>query len=163
MNIMQRNEIMQRRCIVQEELMPELRAELRALTLKILQVVHMVKWVRIEEFLSVHWVGCGRPEYDRGMLASAFVAKAVLGIIEDRWADRTFSIGSRLEAHLWFFSVALIAKRSDFLTRLCRICRGWIGGTQPCWPGCKCLVYSLRLVGLRSVMIIPILNRYLEH
>lgn len=80
MNITQRNAIMQRWRTVQEELIPELRAELGALTPKLLQVVHMLEWVRIEEFVSVHWGVSGRPEYDRGMLASAFVAKAVLGI-----------------------------------------------------------------------------------
>ena len=35
---------------------------------------------RIEEFICTTWRGCGRPEHDRGMLANAFVAKAVLGI-----------------------------------------------------------------------------------
>ncbi len=60
--------------------MPELRAEVGALTPKLVQVVHTLEWVRIEEFVSSTWGGCGRPEHDRKMLASAFVAKAVLGI-----------------------------------------------------------------------------------
>lgn len=34
----------------------------------------------IEEFVGSTWRGCGRPEHDRGMLANAFVAKAVLGL-----------------------------------------------------------------------------------
>ena len=80
MNTTQRNGIMQRWRIVQNELMPELRHEIGALTPKLVKLVHILEWVRIEEFVSSSWGGCGRPEHDRGMLASAFVAKAVLGI-----------------------------------------------------------------------------------
>jgi hypothetical protein len=36
--------------------------------------------VRIEEFVRSTWGGCGRPKYDRGILANVFVAKAVLGL-----------------------------------------------------------------------------------
>jgi hypothetical protein len=71
---------MQRWKIIQRELIPELRNEVGALTPKLKQVVHTLEWVRIEEFVNSSWGGCGRPEHDRGMLASAFVAKAVLGI-----------------------------------------------------------------------------------
>ena len=60
--------------------MPELRDEVGALTAKLAQVVHTLEWVRIEEFVSSSWGGYGRPEHDRGMLANAFVAKAILGI-----------------------------------------------------------------------------------
>ena len=87
MNTTQRNGIMQRWRIVQEELMPELRSEVGALTPKLVQVVHTLEWVRIEEFVSSTWGGCGRPEHDRKMLASAFVAKAVVGNIDDIRAD----------------------------------------------------------------------------
>ena len=71
---------MQRWNIIQHELMPELRNDVGALTPKLGQVVHTLEWVRIEEFVSSTWGGCGRPEHDRGMLANAFVAKAVLGL-----------------------------------------------------------------------------------
>jgi hypothetical protein len=56
MNTTQRNGIMQR-CwrIVQEELMPELRNEVGALTPKLVQVVHTLEWVRIEGFVSSTW------------------------------------------------------------------------------------------------------------
>lgn len=80
MNTTQRTEIMQRWRIVQEELLPELRSEVGALTPKLTKLVHTLEWVRIEEFVSSTGGGCGRPEHDRGMLANAFVAKAVLGI-----------------------------------------------------------------------------------
>lgn len=71
---------MQRWQIVQYELMPELRNAVGALTPKLEQVVHTLEWVRIEEFVRSTGGGCGRPELDRGMLANAFVAKAVLGL-----------------------------------------------------------------------------------
>ena len=80
MNTTQRNGIMQRWRIVQHELMPALRNEIGVMTPKLEQVVHTLEWVRIEEFVVSTWRGCGRPEHDRGMLANAFVAKAVLGI-----------------------------------------------------------------------------------
>lgn len=71
---------MQRWQVIQHELMPELRAEVGTLTPKLEKVVHTLEWVRIEEFTGSTWRGCGRPEHDRGILASAFVAKAVLGL-----------------------------------------------------------------------------------
>ncbi len=71
---------MQRWPIVPEAVMPEFRKELGALTPKLFKLVHILEWVRIEEFVSSNWGGCGRPEHDRGMLANAFVAKAVLGM-----------------------------------------------------------------------------------
>jgi Transposase DDE domain/Transposase domain (DUF772) len=71
---------MQRWQIIQHELMPELRNAVGVLTPKLEQVVHTLEWVRIEEFVRSTWCGCGRPEHDRGMLANAFVAKAVLGL-----------------------------------------------------------------------------------
>jgi hypothetical protein len=80
MNTTQRTEILQRWRIVQEELLPELRSEIGELTPKLTKLVHTLEWVRIEEFVSSTSGGCGRPEHDRGMLANAFVAKAVLGI-----------------------------------------------------------------------------------
>lgn len=80
MNTTQRTGIMQRWQVVQHELMPELRTEVGALTPKLEKVVHTLEWVRIEEFTGSTWRGYGRPEHDRGMLASAFVAKAVLGL-----------------------------------------------------------------------------------
>lgn len=80
MNTTQRNGIMQRWRTIQHELMPELRSEVGALTPKLEHLIRTLEWVRIEEFVSSTWGGCGRPEHDRGMLANAFVAKAVLGL-----------------------------------------------------------------------------------
>ena len=80
MNTTQRNGIMQRWRMVQHELMPALRSEVGVMTPKLEQVIHTLEWVRIEEFIRSTWKGCGRPEHDRGMLANAYVAKAVLGL-----------------------------------------------------------------------------------
>lgn len=71
---------MQRWSIVQQELIPELRSEVGPLTPKLEKVIHTLEWVRIEEFVESAWRGVGRPPHDRGALASAFVAKAVLGL-----------------------------------------------------------------------------------
>jgi len=80
MNTTQRTGIMQHWRIVQEKLLPELRIEVGALTPKLVKLAHTLEWVRIEEFVGSNGGGCGRPEHDRGMLANAFVAKAVLGM-----------------------------------------------------------------------------------
>ena len=80
MNTTQRSGIMQRWFVIQHELMPELRSEVGALTPKLEHLTHTLEWVRIEEFVSSTRGGRGRPEHDRGMLANAFVAKAVLGL-----------------------------------------------------------------------------------
>lgn len=71
---------MQRWSFVQQELMPELRSEVGPLTPRLGKVIHTLEWVRIEEFVESTWCGVGRPPHDRGALASAFVAKAVLGL-----------------------------------------------------------------------------------
>ena len=71
---------MQRWFVIQHELMPEMRSEVGVLTPRLEKVIHTLEWVRIEEFVRSTWGGCGRPEHDRGMLANAFVAKAVLGL-----------------------------------------------------------------------------------
>ena len=49
MNPTQRGLIMQRRGVVQRELMPELRSEIGPLTSKPEKVIHTLEWVRIEE------------------------------------------------------------------------------------------------------------------
>ena len=80
MNTTQRTTLMQRWTVVQQELMPELRADVGALTPRLEKLIHTLEWVRIEEFVGRTWIGVGRPPHDRGALANAFVAKAVLGL-----------------------------------------------------------------------------------
>lgn len=80
MDTTQRAQIMQRWHIMQYELIPELKEEVGVLTPKLEKVIHTLEWVRIEEFVKSTWCGIGRPPHDRKMLASAFVAKTVLGL-----------------------------------------------------------------------------------
>ncbi len=84
MNIIGRDLIMQRWCVIQHELMPELRQECGALTPKLEKLVHILDWVRIEEWTMHTWQGVGRKPHDRSALANAFVAKAVLGLATTR-------------------------------------------------------------------------------
>ena len=72
--------LMQRWTVVQHELIPELRSDVGALTPKLEKLIHTLEWVRIEEFVGSTWSGVGLPPHDRGALANAFVAKAVLGL-----------------------------------------------------------------------------------
>jgi len=72
--------IMQRWNVIQHELLPELRNDVGPLTPKLEKVIHVLEWVRIEEFTQISWCGVGRPPHERAWLANAFVAKAVLGL-----------------------------------------------------------------------------------
>ncbi len=54
--------------------------EVEGLTPRLLKLIHILEWVRIEEYVP-GWMGLGRPPKDRGGgVANAFVAKAVLGL-----------------------------------------------------------------------------------
>lgn len=80
MNTTQRKGIMQRWFVIQHELIPELKVDVGALTPKLEKLIHILDWIRIDEFIGVTWCGIGHPPRDRAALASAFVAKAVLGL-----------------------------------------------------------------------------------
>ena len=80
MNATRRELMMQRWNVIQHVLLPELRDEVGALTPKLEKVIHILEWVRIEEFTEISWCGLGRPPHERAWLANAFVAKAVLGL-----------------------------------------------------------------------------------
>ena len=71
---------MQRWHVVQAELIPGLGREVEGLTPRLEKLIHLLEWVRIEEFVSCR-IGLGRPPKDRGAPASAFVAKAILGLL----------------------------------------------------------------------------------
>jgi len=71
---------MQRWNVIQHELLPELRNDVGPLTPKLEKVIHILEWVRIEEFTNFAWCGVGRPPHERAWLANAFVAKSVLGL-----------------------------------------------------------------------------------
>jgi Transposase DDE domain/Transposase domain (DUF772) len=80
MDATRRELIMQRWNVIQHELLPELRNDVGTLTPKLEKVIYVLEWVRIEEFTESTWCGVGRPPHERGWLANAFVAKAVLGL-----------------------------------------------------------------------------------
>ena len=80
MNATRRETIMQRWNVIQHDLIPEIRHDVGVLTPKLEHVIHVLEWVRIEEFTRVSWCGVGRPPHERAWLANAFVAKAVLGL-----------------------------------------------------------------------------------
>jgi hypothetical protein len=75
---------MQRWTVLQYDLIPELGRECGALTPRLEKLVHILDWVRIEEWSVPTWQGIGRKPHDRGALANAFVAKAVLGLSTTR-------------------------------------------------------------------------------
>lgn len=66
--------------VAQHELIPELEARWGALTPKAERLIHILDWVRIEEFVQESWCGTGRPRHERAWLANAFVAKTVLNL-----------------------------------------------------------------------------------
>jgi hypothetical protein len=72
--------IMQRWNVIQHELLPELKNDVGTLTPKLEKLIHVLEWVRIEEFTQSTWCGVGRPPHERAWLANGFVAKVVLGL-----------------------------------------------------------------------------------
>ena len=71
MNTTQRSLIMQRWDVLQYDLIPELRLEHGALTPKLEKLVHILDWVRIEEWPVLTWQGIGRKPHERSGLANA--------------------------------------------------------------------------------------------
>lgn len=95
MDANRRDRIMQRWHVIQHDLMPELKRDCGTLTPRLEKLVHILDWVRIEEWSVQTWLGIGRKPHDRSALANAFVAKAVLelpttrALIERLTMDRT--------------------------------------------------------------------------
>ena len=129
MDANRRTIIMQRWNVIQHELIPELKHEIGVLTPKLERVIHILEWVRIEEFVETRHGEVGRPSHERAWLANAFVAKAVLGLsstvalIERLAIDRAlrricgFSLCRRLPSEATFsrafaeFAEARLAER----------------------------------------------------
>ncbi|MCB1631438.1 MAG: transposase [Pseudomonadales bacterium] len=80
MNATRRDLILQRWHVIQHEVLPELKQDLGQTTPKLERLIHLLEWVRIEEFVASSWCGVGRRPHDRAWLANAFVAKAALGL-----------------------------------------------------------------------------------
>lgn len=87
------SQLSQRWFEVQEELIPILRAEYQGLTPKLEQVIRILEWVRVEEYIKTPWYKLGgRPPRERCDLARAFVAKAAMGF------EKTRELIERLQA-----------------------------------------------------------------
>jgi hypothetical protein len=81
MQSIQPHEILQRWNVVQYELLPELKQEFGGFSPRLEKLIHILEWVRIEEFISGAPFGSvGRPQSERAWLANAFVAKAMLNM-----------------------------------------------------------------------------------
>jgi hypothetical protein len=75
---------LQRWSSVQQTLVPEIAEQLGALTPKLEQIIHVLEWVRVEEFVQQPYGELGRPPHERAWLANAFIAKALLGLAHTR-------------------------------------------------------------------------------
>lgn len=124
------HQIMGRWNVVQHELIPELGVRCGELTPKLEKLIHVLDWVRVEEFVDSSWCGIGRPPVERAWLANAFVAKTVLNLpttvalIERLMADRSlryicgFSAYKKLPSEATFsrafdeFAKSRLAERS---------------------------------------------------
>ena len=76
--------------------MPVAAAVLDGLSPKLEQVIRVLEWSRIESLVHCYDSGPGRPQGDRCALASAFVAKAVLGLKTTRALIERLQIDSKL-------------------------------------------------------------------
>ena len=99
------------------------------------QVVHTLGMGAHRRICQSTWGGCGRPELDRGMLANAFVAKAVLGLPTTVGLIERLAIDRALRRICGFPMWKKLPDEVDLLASLCRICRGRFGGTYSCGAG----------------------------
>lgn len=59
MNATRRELILQRWHVLQHEVLPELKHDVGPLTPKLERFIHILEWVRIEEFVASSWCGVG--------------------------------------------------------------------------------------------------------
>jgi hypothetical protein len=90
--------LVQRFCALQSELIPQVADELDGLSPKLEQIIRVLEWSRIDSLLQT-WVsvGPGQPQIDRGALASAFIAKAVLDLKTTRALIERLQVDRRLK------------------------------------------------------------------
>lgn len=88
--------LVQRFHALQGELMPDAAAVLDGLSPKLEQVIRVLEWSRIESLVHCYDSGPGQPPADRCALASAFVAKAVLGLKTTRALIERLQVDSKL-------------------------------------------------------------------
>src|SRR6266576_1911759 len=88
--------LVQRFQALQGELMPAVAGELGGLSPKLEQVIRVLEWSRIESLVHCYDSGPGQPQADRCALASAFIAKAVLGLGTTRALIERLQIDGKL-------------------------------------------------------------------
>jgi hypothetical protein len=76
--------------------MPEVVAELGGLSPKLEQVIRVLEWSRIESLVHCYDRGPGQPQADRCALASAFIAKAVMGLGTTRGLIERLQVDGKL-------------------------------------------------------------------
>ena len=94
--------------------MRELKQESGALTPKLEKLVHILDWVRIEEWTMQTWQGSGRKPYDRSALAYAFVAKAVLGLATTRALIERLAMDGTLKCLCGFSMSKVVPDKATF-------------------------------------------------
>ena len=98
--------------------LPELETRWGALTPKLERLIHILDWVRIEEFVKDSWCGTGRPPHERAWLANAFVAKTVLNLPTTVALIDRLTVVQRPAAYLRLPGVQAAALGSHLLARL---------------------------------------------
>nr|WP_151898888.1 transposase [Nitrosospira lacus] len=106
---------MQRWSVVQQELIPKLRLEVGPLMPRLEKVIHRLDGSD-QRIYQIGLVWCSRPPYDQGALASAFAAKAVLGLTTTEAFTERLKVG-RVLRRICGFS---IWKRMPALTTFSR-------------------------------------------
>ena len=103
------HKFLQRWSSVQQTLMPELIERTAALTVKLERLIHILKWVRVEEFVHRPYADLGRPAHERVWLAKALLnLPNTTALIERLHIDRSlrricgFAVCERLRSQATF-------------------------------------------------------------
>ncbi|NHZ94056.1 IS5/IS1182 family transposase, partial [Massilia sp. CCM 8733] len=91
-----------------------MKQECGALTPKLEKLVHILDWVRIEEWTVHAWQGIGRKPHDRSALANAFVAKAVLGLATTRALIERLAMDRSLKRLCGFSMTKVVPDEATF-------------------------------------------------
>lgn len=88
-------------------IIPVLQQEVVSFSPKLERLIHTRVWSRIEEFVDDKPLGFGRPGNDRGVLAHAFLSKAILGIPSTVGLVERLSVDKTLR-HICGFPVSVV-------------------------------------------------------
>jgi hypothetical protein len=124
MNATRRDLIMQRWHVIQHDLILELKQEVGELTPKLEKLIHILDWIRIEEWPVLNWQGIGRKPHDRSALANAFVAKAVLGLSSTRALIERLSMDRALKRLCGFSMWKVVPDEATFSRAFAEFAKG---------------------------------------